>query len=193
MKAIDKEDRALLAELEHASVHACYIVSSLMKQWVWGLSGGHVEGGVEFPSLNTRTEGDRKWLYKQCLKIERHAWDCLGLRGFKSGQNISNGLFHSINAKVDMLNGLAKKILPDQKDYRLAIVSQTGVLLNAVERLKELEKHREPCWRYLVQTLTTLCKHVTKPEEVALINAIYEPMADVLAGMECICDWRMPE
>lgn len=190
MKAIDKEDRALLAELNNASVHALYCTCSLMKQWIWGLNGGHTEDGTHFPELEAKTASGQKWLLAQAFKIERHAWDCLGLKGYIAGQNISNGLYKTINAKVAILNRLAEQVIPDKHDYRVAIVTQTGVMLKALERLKDIEKHREPSWRYLVQTLGTLCKRVTSPTDQECVDAVYASVSEVLAGLELIEDWQ---
>lgn len=190
MKAIDKEDRALLAELNNASVHALYITCSLLKQWVWGLNGGHTEDDTYFPELTCRKESERKWLLEQAFKVERHAWDCLGLKGYLAGQNIPNGLYKTINAKVAILNQIAEQKIPDKHDYRVAIITQTGVMLKALERLKVLEKHREPSWRYLTMTLATLCKRVTAPSDQECVDAVYTAISEVLAGLELIEDWQ---
>lgn len=115
-KAEQKEARKILAELNAASCHLALMLNSCLLQWHHGLNGGKPGALDDYPAIPEEafTKKQRDKIREQLLTIDKYNYPILESWGIDGKRNMRDGMHHSVNQKVRLINAALKKHGPRQ-------------------------------------------------------------------------------
>ena len=191
-KAEQKEARKILAELNAASCHLALMLNACLLQWHWGLAGGKPGALEEYPAFpdGAFTAAQKKKLKAQLLTIDRYNFPLLESWGIDGKKNMRNGMHHSVNRKVAIINKALQKYGPPVRIYLDDVIILTAVLARCASGLRDVERHTGNQWRLLCQTIHTLVKRTATPNHLAYAEAIYAVVKPWLMGAKALEDWE---